>query len=145
MYVAARKGIKISVEMRLDQSSNDPYLHNWNTEGFVSKIVWFPEIRKNRFNPRFYATLPTPLQMYDGPWLQEARKATYIDIRQDPDCRYCLMPVSDNETVRAVRVVDWEAMRAPWLIQSRRIATSAGVSALLPGGICRSPSRFTAL
>ena len=38
-----------------------------------------------------------------------------------------------------------DAHFAPPLIQSRMALTSAAVSALLPGGICNSPSRRTAL
>src|SRR5262249_35471890 len=41
---------------------------------------------------------------YDGPWRARAGTATYVDVRDDPGCLYCLMPISDDRTVRAVRV-----------------------------------------
>lgn len=105
------KGLKMATEMTLDRSSSDPYLHNWNTEGHVARLISFPLMARNRFAPRFFATLGT-LVMYAGPWYEEAKRATYIDQRQDAQCLYCLLPVSDNQTVRAVRVVDYQGRGA---------------------------------
>jgi hypothetical protein len=101
------KGIKMSGEMTLDHTTSDPYVHNWNTDGYTSQIVIFPELRTNRFTPRFFTSFGQVI-MYDGPWYQKALGATYIDIRQDRACEYCLLPVSDNQTLRAVRVVDFQ-------------------------------------
>jgi len=111
------KGVKMSGEMTLSKSVDDPYLHNWNTEGYVAKVIIFPQVAINRFQPQYH-TLFGAVVMYDGPWLQQARKETYIDIRDDPwipatadhpgspGCQYCQLHLSDNQTVRAVRVVD---------------------------------------
>jgi len=99
------KGIKMSGEMTLDRGSSDPYLHNWNTIGEVATLLYFPEVRINRFQPRYY-TIFGQVTMYKGPWFEAAKRATYIDIRQNRDCVYCLLPTSDNASVRATRVVD---------------------------------------
>jgi outer membrane receptor protein involved in Fe transport len=102
------KGIKMSGEMTLDRTSSDPYVHNWNTEGFVARILAFPQVGRNRFETRDLYTVVGQVVMYAGPWYDEARRATYIDIRQDRDCRHCLVPVSDHQTLRVVRVVDFQ-------------------------------------
>ncbi len=103
------KGVKMSGEMTLDKTSSDPYIHNYNTSGQVSRIMIFPEFRRNRFAPQepWYA-IQSQVIMYSGSWYQKALKATYVDIRDDPSCQYCLLPVSDNQTQRAVRVVDFQ-------------------------------------
>ena len=105
------KGIKMSAEMTIDQGSSDPYLHNWNTVGEVATLMFFPEVRRNRFVPASTRQdqkyiIFGQVTMYKGPWYDAALQATYIDYRQDNDCQYCLMPTADNATVRAVRVVD---------------------------------------
>ena len=99
------KGVKMSGEVTLDHSRGDPYIHNWNTSGYTSRILVFPEIRLNRFNPRLYTEFGA-VTMYYGPWYQRALTATYIDVRQNAACQYCLLPLGDNRTVRGVRVVD---------------------------------------
>jgi outer membrane receptor protein involved in Fe transport len=50
--------------------------------------------------------------MYDGPWYEKALNATYVDHRTDPNCTYCLLPISDNQTLRAVKVVDFQGRGA---------------------------------
>jgi outer membrane receptor protein involved in Fe transport len=101
------KGVKMSGEMTLDRTSSDPYVHNWNTAGYVSRILIFPQIGVNRFSPRFYTVVGSVL-MYAGPWYEQALNSNFIDIREAPDCTHCLVPTSDNQTLRAVRVVDFQ-------------------------------------
>lgn len=105
------RGVKMSGEMTLDRTSSDPYVHNWNTTGEVARIQIFPEVRRNRFAQRFWTPFGA-VQMYAGPWYDKALSATYVDIRDDQNCVYCLMPVSDNQTLRTVRVVDFQGRGA---------------------------------
>lgn len=99
--------VRMSGELTLNASVSDPYLHNWNTAGGVARILVFPEVRANRFQPQFFAVASdNTVTMYYGPWYERARAATFIDFRLDPGCQTCLLPVSDNQTVRALRVVD---------------------------------------
>jgi outer membrane receptor protein involved in Fe transport len=100
-------GVKMSGELTLSQTKDDAYLHNWTTEGYVAKLVEYPRLRKNRFQAEYFSVGGSVL-MYDGAWRQEAQNATYVDIRQDLECVHCLLPVSDNSTVRAVRVRDFQ-------------------------------------
>ena len=99
--------IKMSGELTMSRIQDDPYLHNWTTEGYVAKVLEYPRLRQNRFQPEYFS-VDGSVTMYDGAWRQEAATATYIDIRADLNCRYCLLPVSDNYTVRAVRVQDFQ-------------------------------------
>jgi len=101
------KGVKMSGEMTLDRTSSDPYVHNWNTDGYVARMLIFPQIGVNRFSPRFY-TVTGSVLMYSGAWYEQALRATYIDIRDNAECKHCLVPTSDNQTLRAVRVVDFQ-------------------------------------
>src|SRR4029453_13939118 len=100
------KGIKMSGEITLDQNTSDPYFHNWNTTGYTARLLALPELRENRFQPGYYAVVSQVI-MFDGPWYQESLNKPYIHKRDDPDCQYCLLPISNNRTVRAVRVVDF--------------------------------------
>jgi outer membrane receptor protein involved in Fe transport len=99
------QGVKMSGELTLSQSEADPYLHNWTTVGQVSRVVVLPEVRSNRFKPGYFF-IQGNVTMYDGPWREAARTANYVPIDEDANCTYCLMPVQENQSVRAVRVVD---------------------------------------
>lgn len=101
------RGVKMSGEMTLDRTSSDPYVHNWNTSGYVSRILIFPQIGVNRFSPRFF-TITGSVLMYAGPWYEQALNANYVDIRENAECTHCLVPTSDNQTLRATRVVDFQ-------------------------------------
>ena len=99
------RGVKMSGEVTLDQNTSDPYVHNWNTTGYTARILEFPAVRQNRFQADYYTLFGT-VRMYDGPWYQDALQATYINIRDDANCQYCLMPIADNRWIRGVRVID---------------------------------------
>jgi outer membrane receptor protein involved in Fe transport len=105
------KGIRMSGEMTLDRGSSDPYVHNWNTDGYVTRMLVFPQLGVNRFSPRFY-TVTGNVVMLDGPWYERALQATYLDIRSDASCQYCLLPVTDDQTLRGVRVIDFQGRGA---------------------------------
>jgi outer membrane receptor protein involved in Fe transport len=101
------RGVKMSGELTLSKSVVDPYVHNWTTEGYTSKVVIFPQVRPNRFRGGLFV-IQGSVTMFDGPWRQQAANATYTQITDDAECTYCLMPVSGNQVIRAVRVVDFQ-------------------------------------
>ncbi|MFQ5599542.1 MAG: TonB-dependent receptor domain-containing protein [Candidatus Krumholzibacteriia bacterium] len=100
-----KRGVKMSGELTLSRRRADPYLHNWTTEGYVAKVMIFPRVRRGRFQPAFF-DVSGQVKVYSGPWYERAQTATYVDVRDDRNCRHCLLPLSENQTVRAVRVVD---------------------------------------
>jgi len=97
--------VRMTGELTLSHVTADPYTHNWNTEGYVARILEYPRIRANRFRPGFYVTQGT-VSVYEGPWRQRAAQATFVDVREDPQCVHCLLPQSNNAVLRGVRVVD---------------------------------------
>ena len=99
------KGVKMSGEMTLSQSKNDPYFHNWTTEGYPAKVLTYQSLRPNRFKRGYF--LPSGnVTVFDGPWRQTAATASFVPIEEDGNCVYCLVPTAENATIRAVRVLD---------------------------------------
>ncbi len=98
--------IKMTGEWTLDRGHSDPYVQTWNVPGATTRIVGFPELQVNPRNPAFWFVTGNRITTYDGPWRARAAQATYYDIRDARDCVYCLLPLSDNSTLRAVRVDD---------------------------------------
>ncbi|UCE01546.1 MAG: TonB-dependent receptor [Candidatus Latescibacterota bacterium] len=101
------RAVKIGGEMMLSKSTNDPYVHNWTTEGYTSKVVILPQLQPNRFRPGLFVVQGS-VTMFDGPWREVAERATYASLEDDPACTHCLLPLSGNRTLRAVRVVDFQ-------------------------------------
>lgn len=102
-----RGTVHLSGEMTLSSARRDPYFHNWTTEGYVSRVLQYAEVRPNRFRPGTYVVQGTAT-LYDGPWRESSTTAPYVPVSREPECTFCLLPISDNQSVRAVRVIDFQ-------------------------------------
>ncbi len=105
------RGLKMSGELTLSRSESDPYFHNWTTAGQVAQVVTYPQIRNNRFRRGYFVQQGT-VTLHDGEWRKTAQSAHYVSILEDADCLHCEMPVSENQSLRAVRVVDFNGRGA---------------------------------
>lgn len=100
------RAFQTSAEFTLDGGRQDAYVHTWTVPGATRRLVSFLEARPNPRDSGRWILSGNRFTTADGPWRAQAATARFADIRDEPACTYCLVPVSDDVTLRTARITE---------------------------------------